>query len=119
MQAFQGFDTGSPNNVTSIAAHRSADMFRQDLDAFCEQHMHLGSDAALHRKGQTQRRLNWILALWDDATRFEAVVKSGRYVRLCALTEALSDCDARAWRRLKSEILAVRQREFLCGAEAA
>jgi hypothetical protein len=118
MQAFQELNSGYPNNVTSLAGHRGADIFRQDLDAFCEQHVHLGSDAALHRKRQTQRRLNWILALWDDARRFEAVVKSGRYLRLCALTELLSDGDARAWRRLKNEILAVREREFLC-AEAA
>jgi hypothetical protein len=95
------------------------DVLCQDLDLFCEQYARLASDRALQRKHQTQRRLAWIKALWDDPVRFEAIVASGRYRRLCALTRAISQADARAWQRLKDEILAVRAREFLCGAEAA
>jgi hypothetical protein len=94
------------------------DVLCQDLDLFCEQYARLASDAALQRKRQTQRRLAWIKALWDDPVRFEATVASGRYRRLCALTRAISQADACAWQRLKEEILAVREREFLCGAEA-
>jgi hypothetical protein len=117
MQAFQDFDAariGDGGNTSS-----GVDIFCQDLEMFCVQHVHLGSDAALQRKRQTQRRLKWILALWDDPVRFEAIVKSNRYLRLCALTLSLSDCDERAWRRLKNEILAVREKEFFCGAAEA
>lgn len=113
MEVFHEFDADCAGN-----AGGTANVFCQDLDVFCEEHVNLASDAALRRKLQTQRRLEWILALWDDRARFEAVVTSGRYPRLYRLTEALSDCDERAWRRLKNEILAVRAREFLC-AEAA
>ncbi len=119
MQAFQIFDADRLGDAGNVGGHGDIDMFCQDLDLFCEQHVHLGSDAALQRKRQTQRRLEWILALWDDRARFEAVVTSGRYLRLCTLTQSISDCDEKAWRRLKNEILAVRAREFLCGAEAA
>ena len=89
---------------------------RHELDLFCEQHACLGNDASLKRKRQTQRRLQWLESLWEDPAGFEAVVKSGRYLRLCALTERLSDSDEQAWRRLKNEILAVRDKEFLCAA---
>jgi hypothetical protein len=117
MQSFQQSDADRLGDAGSVGG--GVDMFCQDLDLFCEQHVHLGSDAALRRKAQTQKRLQWILALWDDRVRFEAVIASGRYLRLCKLTEAISDCDERAWRRLKNEILAVRAKEFLCGTEAA
>jgi hypothetical protein len=117
MQTFQQSDADQLGDAGSVGG--GVDMLCQDLDLFCEQHVHLGSDAALRRKIQTQRRLQWILALWDDRARFEAVVASGRYLRLCTLTESISDSDERAWRRLKNEILAVRAREFLCEAEAA
>src|SRR5271154_3026063 len=90
-------------------------LFYQDLDEFCEEYAHLASDAALQRKRQTQRRLACAQALWDDPVRFEAIVASGRYLRLRNLIEAISDSDGRAWRRLKNEILAVREKEFLWG----
>jgi hypothetical protein len=115
MQAFHEFDV---DRLDAGNKGGGIDVFCQDLDLFCEQHVHLGSDAALHRKRQTQRRLDWIQALWDDPARFDAVVKSGRYRRLCNLTKAISQCDERAWRRLKNEVLGVRAREFLCGAAA-
>jgi hypothetical protein len=118
-----GFEyAGRPGGIYDFGggeAGRRVDVLCQDLDLFCEQYARLGSDAALQRKRQTQGRLAWIKALWDDPVRFEAVVASGRYRRLCALTRAISQADARAWQRLKEEILDVRAREFLCGAEAA
>jgi len=115
MHAFHEFDV---NRLDRDKGGGGIDVFCQDLDLFCEQHVHLGSDAALQRKQQTQRRLEWIQVLWDDPVRFEAVVKSGRYRRLYNLTKSISRCDERAWRQLKNEILAVRAREFLCGAAA-
>jgi hypothetical protein len=119
MHASQEFDADRLDDAEGTGGRGGVDVFCQDLDLFCEQHVHLGSDAALRRKRQTQRRLERIQALWEDPARFEAVVKSGRYLRLCTLTQSISDCDERAWRRLKNEILAVRAREFLCGSEAA
>ncbi len=109
----------SENSYDCGLTGRQIDVLCQDLDLFCEQYARLASDPALQRKRQTQRRLAWIKALWDDPVRFEAIVAGGRYRRLCALTRAISQADARAWQRLKDEILAVRAREFLCGAEAA
>jgi hypothetical protein len=103
----------------SVNLGRRVDVFCEDLDLFCEQYARLGSDATLQRKRQTQRRLAWVKALWDDPARFEAVVANGHYLRLCSLTRAIIQSDAHAWERLKDEILAVRAREFLCGAEAA
>lgn len=118
MHPSQEFDADRLDEAESTGGRGDGDVFCQDLDVFCEQHVHLGSDAALRRKRQTQRRLEWAQALWDDPVRFEAVVKSGRYLRLCTLTQSISDCDERAWRRLKNEILAVRAKEFLCGSTA-
>jgi hypothetical protein len=116
----QGFEyAGGMHDCCGAEAGRRVDVFCRDLDLFCEQYARLGSDAALERKRQTQRRLAWITRFWDEPARFEVVVASGRYDRLCELTQAINQSDARAWQRLKDEILAVRAREFLCGAEAA
>lgn len=108
---FNGVESGN-------GAGRRFDMFCQDLDLFCEQYVELGSEAALRRKQQTQRRLQWIEALWDDPVRFDVVVKSGRYLRLLRLTKSISHSDEQAWARLKREILAITATEFLCGAAA-
>ncbi len=118
-QGFYEFNAdrfGGGENVGGAQGAANFGVFCQDLDLFCEQHAHLGSEAALQRKRQTQRRLKWVEDLWEDPVRFEAIVMSGRYLRLCTLTEALNESDEKAWRRLKNEILAVRAREFLCAA---
>jgi hypothetical protein len=56
--------------------------------------------AARARKRQTERRLLWLQSLWDDPARFDAIVVSGRYLKLCALLEWASDNDETAARRL-------------------
>lgn len=54
---------------------------------------------AWSRKLQTQRRLNWLQALWSDPAQFDAIVASGRYLKLCALLEwASTDAEVAAWR---------------------
>lgn len=53
-------------------------------------------DEAEARLRQTQRRLQWLQQVWDDPGRFEAVVASGRYLKLCTLLEWASDNDERA-----------------------
>ncbi|MGB8276583.1 MAG: hypothetical protein WCF20_01415 [Methylovirgula sp.] len=86
------------------------DISCEDLDLFCESHLDLASDAAVQRKQQMQRRLAFVQNLWNDSDRFDGVVASGRYLKLCNLTEWISDYDERAWERVKSEILAARQK---------
>lgn len=88
---------------------RAFDLLCEDLDVFCENHIDLASYAAIRRKQQTQRRLAFVQALWNDAERFDNIVSSGRYLKLCHLTEWVSDCDEQAWTRLKSEILTARR----------
>jgi hypothetical protein len=89
---------------------RSLDMLCEDLDVFCENHMDLASEAALQRKQQMQRRLAFVQTWWNDPERFEQVVTSGRYLKLCNLTEWITDFDERAWERVKSEVIAERDR---------
>ena len=80
MHAFHEFDADRLGGDENVGGGAAIDVFCQDLDLFCEQHVHLGSEAALQRKQQTQRRLEWIKVLWDDPVRFEAIVMSGRYL---------------------------------------
>ena len=88
---------------------RAFDLLCEDLDVFCENHIDLASYAAIRRKQQTQKRLAFVQDLWNDAERFDKIVSGGRYLKLCHLTEWISDCDEQAWARMKSEILAARQ----------
>lgn len=54
---------------------------------------------AWSRKLQTQRRLHWLQELWSDPAQFDAIVASGRYLKLCALLEwASANVDAASWR---------------------
>jgi hypothetical protein len=56
------------------------------------------------RKQQTQRRLVWLNGLLDDPAQFEAVVTSGRYLKLCAMLEWASDSDMIAGARLNGVV---------------
>ncbi|HEY1735910.1 MAG TPA: hypothetical protein VGG12_04630 [Methylovirgula sp.] len=88
---------------------RTFDVFCEDLDVFCESHIDLASYAAIRRKQQTQKRLAFVQNLWNDAERFDQIVSSGRYLKLCHLTEWISALDEQAWSQVKNEILAARQ----------
>lgn len=92
------------------SAVRCFDALCEDLDLFCESNIDLASPAAIRRKQQMQSRLAFVQTLWNDANRFDRIVASGRYLKLCHLTEWISDCDEQAWARVKSEILAARHR---------
>ena len=52
------------------------------------------------RKQQTQRRLGWLNGLLEDVAQFDAVVASGRYLKLCAMLEWASESDMAADARL-------------------
>ena len=53
-------------------------------------------DAARARKAQTARRLDWVRDRWNDDAYFEAVVSSGRYLKLCNLLEWAETLDGDA-----------------------
>ncbi len=108
-QEFEGDFATHAEAAGSSQAAGDFDIMCEDLDLFCESHLDLASEAALQRKRQMQKRLAFVQDLWNDADRFDAVVASGRYLKLCNLTEWISDYDERAWARVKSEILAARQ----------
>ncbi len=111
-QEFQEF--ADPQQEESVDTQfRAFDLMCEDLDLFCESHIDLASRAAVQRKEQMQRRLAFVQGLWNDTDRFDQVVASGRYLKLCNLTEWISDYDEQAWERVKSEILAARQHETL------
>jgi hypothetical protein len=56
--------------------------------------------AARARKLQTERRLAWLQGLWDDPACFDAIVASGRYLKLCAMLEWADDTNNAARLRL-------------------
>jgi hypothetical protein len=56
--------------------------------------------AARVRKLQTERRLAWLQGLWDDPACFDAIVASGRYLKLCAMLEWANDINDAASLRL-------------------
>lgn len=112
LHAYQ--ENGNSDEVQTESAGADAgvaltlDLLCEDLDVFCESHIDLASEAALQRKRQMQKRLAFVQGWWNDPERFEQVVTSGRYLKLCNLTEWISDYDERAWERVKSEVLAAR-----------
>ena len=99
-------DENAVDVASAVQRTRDFDMMCEDIDLFCESHLDLASEAALRRKQQMQKRLAFVQDLWNDADHFDAVVASGRYLKLCNLTEWISDSDERAWARVKNEILA-------------
>ncbi len=117
-QEFQDFDGSAPEEQVDTQ-FRAFDLMCEDIDLFCESHIELASRAAVQRKEQMQRRLAFVQMLWNDTDRFDKVVASGRYLKLCNLTEWISDYDERAWERVKSEILAARQENAASLAQAS
>jgi hypothetical protein len=107
-QEFEADHQISADSADGSQTTGSLDIFCEDIDLFCEANLNLASDAAVQRKQQIQRRLAFVQDVWNDAERFDRIVASGRYLRLCNLTEWISDSDERAWERLKTEILAAR-----------
>jgi hypothetical protein len=105
-RAYQEFETAEPDVVAKAIADPA---MCQDGDDFCERHLELASFEAIERKQQMQKRRDFVQSLWDDADRFEAVIASGRYLKLCSLTEWISEYDERAWARIKNEILAAHR----------
>ena len=52
----------------------------------------VGEDEALGRRlAQVQRRVATIQRLWDDDTSYERIVASGRYLKLCSVTEQATE----------------------------
>jgi hypothetical protein len=53
---------------------------------------------AAHRRNRLDR-------IWDDESRFDAVVSSGRYLKLCDASQAALEQRETAWTRLKLDVL--------------
>lgn len=52
----------------------------------------VGEDEALGRRlAQVQRRVATIQRLWDDDAAYERIVASGRYLKLCTVTEQATE----------------------------
>ena len=111
--AYQEFQAPQDEgDETPAGAHGGAGVFNmmcEDPELFFENNLDLASPAAVQRKRQMQARLAFVQDLWDDAQRFDAIVASGRYLKLCNLTEWISDYDERAWIRIRNEILAAKR----------
>jgi hypothetical protein len=74
-------DTGHVQDAAIILAGACAmDLARRELSS--------GAYAkAERRKLQTRRRVQWLQGVWNDPARFDAIVTSGRYLKLCAMLE--------------------------------
>ncbi len=90
-----GCGTFAGGSAVMLGGAFAADFVRPDpsLGTYAE---------AYKRKQQTQRRLLWLQSLWNDPARFDAIVASGRYLKLCALLEWASANDEIAGRLLDS-----------------
>jgi hypothetical protein len=89
-----------------LAGAGAMDLARRDLrsDAYTK---------AERRKLQTRRRVQWLQGVWSDRARFEAIVASGRYLKLCALLEwAAVEDEIADWRleRIADAAMASRAR---------
>ncbi len=51
-----------------------------------------GEDEALGRRlAQVERRVSTIQRLWDDDAAYARIVESGRYLKLCTVTEQATE----------------------------
>jgi hypothetical protein len=60
--------------------------------------------SARERKLRAEKRLRALRALWDDPERYDRIVASGRYLKLCALLQFASEAVERASGRLDRDI---------------
>jgi hypothetical protein len=77
----------------------------EEWDGFCAEHLLLASAASRALLRSARTRLERLERSWDEDEIFEAIAARGRYLRFCALIEAVHDHVDRAWERVKSEIL--------------
>ncbi|HUZ66753.1 MAG TPA: hypothetical protein VMU56_03725 [Beijerinckiaceae bacterium] len=94
-------------------------------EALCAAHSAAASPYLRARFASTMRRRTQIENLWSDAARYEAVVESGRYLKLCDVTQAVLEQTDSAWIRMKLDIIldeakgGARGRDALAGSGLA
>jgi hypothetical protein len=76
------------------------------IEVMCEAHYALASPAALARRARREARLRALQQSWDDDAYFDRLVASGKYLKMCSTLSAASEAAERAWREVKSEVLA-------------
>jgi hypothetical protein len=69
----------------------------------CAAHLQQVSEETRARSAQTRRRLEWLTARWNDNTYFDAVEKSGRYLKFAAALAQAMDAAHLAWQRVRIE----------------
>jgi hypothetical protein len=69
----------------------------------CAEHFEHVSENARARSAQTRRRLEWLTAHWHDNAYFDAVEKSGRYLKFATAMAQAIDAAHLAWQRVRIE----------------
>jgi hypothetical protein len=75
-------------------------------DGPCVDHLSLALPQSRRLLSSSARRLASLQRSWDDKKVFDAIVVRGRYLAFCSLLECAHDRLDRAWKRIRSEILA-------------
>jgi hypothetical protein len=75
-------------------------------DGPCVDHLSLALPQSRRLLSSSARRLASLQRSWDDKKIFDAIVVRGRYLAFCSLLECAHDRLDRAWKRIRSEILA-------------
>jgi hypothetical protein len=71
--------------------------------ALCATHLQQVSEKTRIRSAQTRRRLEWLTARWHDNAYFDAVEKSGRYLKFATAMAQAIDTAHLAWQRVRIE----------------
>jgi hypothetical protein len=87
---------------------RPAALLPDGSHGFCEQHADLAPDPLRQRFLTLVRRLRAIRAMWDDEGRYQAIVESGRYLKLAHATCCAEEALDAAAQRLTLAIIAAQ-----------
>ena len=91
--------------IVGCSRPASDDDLRHPDEAVCAEHARVSSLVLQGRLRTTLRRRDRLESVWADQGRYDAVVESGRYLKLCDATQAAMDNVDSAWIRLKLEII--------------
>jgi hypothetical protein len=99
-------------------AHSASRVTMPDcVEVMCEAHYALASPAALARRARSEERLRSLQQQWDDDAYFDLLVASGKYLKMCSTLSLASEAAGRAWRELKTEVLAAANSRSVTSGE--
>lgn len=81
------------------------DGVRPPGEGLCDVHWLVASPRLRTRLQSALRRCERLENVWSDVQRYDAVVETGRYLKLCDATQAVMDQTDSAWTRVKLDIL--------------